>query len=280
MENNEEPGRKYRLNKKKFTTFILALGFTVAFIAVAVVSLANADIKVTGTGTSAKTSPSTPATKSPKQNGAQPSQSNSPSNGGAPTKSGKSGGTVNNHTVLVDAGHGGFDPGAIGKDGTYESTINLAVAKALKTELESRGAKVIMTRSDKNAIADTKEADMAKRQSIIKDCGSDIVISIHMNSMKDDTKMSGPLVLFMPGSDQGKSLAGVIQKRLNDALGSDSDSRSENLLVLRSGNQPAVLVECGYISNPNEAKKLKTSDYQQKLAKAICDGADDFFAGK
>ena len=112
--------------------------------------------------------------------------------------------------IVLDAGHGGFDVGATGVSGAYEDDMNLAVASFLRDDLQSAGAQVIMTREDGDAIANSKDADMQARRRIIEESGSDIVVSIHMN-IADDPDISGPLVLFMPGSVQGEALAEAIQ---------------------------------------------------------------------
>ncbi len=181
-------------------------------------------------------------------------------------------------TIVIDAGHGGFDPGAIGASGIREDELNLKVAKLLEKGLEDGGATVIMTRSTDDAIAATKDEDMAERRRIIEESGSDIVISIHMNS-HTDSSISGPLVMFMPGSDKGKQLAQDIIDSINEALNADGNARGEELYVLKSGNQPCVLVECGYISNAMEEANLAREDYQKKIADAILEGTTVFFGG-
>jgi N-acetylmuramoyl-L-alanine amidase len=258
---NERNGQKkrYRFNAKKFATTMSVLCFITAGVIIAAHYLGENG----GMGAIA-------ALDNPQRTAKVSAQASGEAKKGLAGKS-----------VVVDAGHGGFDPGTIGSSGAEEDDINLAVSKFLKAELEDRGAKVIMTRSDENAIADTKDADMEKRRVIIRDSGSDIVVSVHMNSFKDES-VSGPLVLFMTGSVKGKALAEYIQQRLNDELEPESKgtARSENLHVLRAGNQPSVLVECGFISNPDEEKKLLTEDYQKKVAKAICNGVEDYFANQ
>jgi N-acetylmuramoyl-L-alanine amidase len=181
--------------------------------------------------------------------------------------------------VVIDAGHGGFDPGTSGADGSQEDELNLQVSQNLKADLESYGAQVIMTRSDENALADTKEGDMAERRRIITESSSDIVVSIHMNSFTDGS-VSGPLVLFMEGSSRGEKLARSIQKSLVESLkpAQENNARSGDLYILRSGNQPCVIVECGYLSNEKEEQQLKSNDYQQKLSQAICGGIINYFA--
>ncbi|MGI5918693.1 MAG: N-acetylmuramoyl-L-alanine amidase family protein [Christensenellales bacterium] len=183
--------------------------------------------------------------------------------------------------VVVDAGHGGFDPGASGEDGTHEDELNLKVAAYLKTALESYGAQVIMTRGDENALAGTKEEDMAERRRIITENQSDIVVSVHMNSYTDET-VSGPLVLFMKGSPRGERLAKCIQRSMIELLKPDRENsaRSDDLYILRSGNQPCVIVECGFMSNKKELQRLKSADYQQQLAAAICQGVIEYFSSE
>jgi N-acetylmuramoyl-L-alanine amidase len=180
-------------------------------------------------------------------------------------------------SIVIDAGHGGFDPGAMGASGVREDELNLNVAKLLQGALKAQGAEVIMTRSNDDAIAQTKDEDMAERRRIIEESGSDIVISIHMNSHTDPS-VSGPLVLFMPGSEQGQALAEGIIGCLNEHLNASGNSRGESLYILKSGNQPCVLVECGYLSNATEEASLAREDYQQKIADAICEGVAAFFS--
>ena len=181
-------------------------------------------------------------------------------------------------TIVVDAGHGGFDPGAIGAAGTHEDVLNLAIAERLKAELESGGADVVMTRNDEDALAENKAGDMAQRGIIIRHAEADAVVSIHMNFFEEDTEVCGPLVLFMPGSDGGKELAESIQGSMNTALNSQNTTRSESLDVLKSGSQPSVLVECGFLSNAQEEEKLGQPDYQQSVAESICEGIKAYFS--
>jgi len=187
-------------------------------------------------------------------------------------------GVLSDKCIVIDAGHGGFDPGAIGPSGVQEDDLNLKVSQYLKDALEDKGAKVIMTRSDDDAIGETKDEDMAERRRIIEDSGSDIVISIHMNSHTEPS-VCGPLVLFMPGSEQGKALAESVICCLNEFINADGGARSESLYILKSGNQPCVLVECGYLSNATEEASLARQDYQKKIADAICEGTAAFFGG-
>lgn len=179
--------------------------------------------------------------------------------------------------VVLDAGHGGFDPGATGISGTVESSLNLIMAEDLKEELEGAGMQVIMTRSDEDAIAPTKDEDMAKRREITEDENPELFISIHMNSLEDHT-VFGPIVLFQPGSVRGEELAKAIEDAINgnvDTLKSCTH-RSGELIVLRGNTQPSVLIECGFISNRDEEAKLLDESYRKQFAKAICLGLEEF----
>lgn len=252
----EEVKHKYRLNKRKFAVTISLLCFAVAAIMIAVHYVRAAGEKE-----------AVAALNPPLQ-----------TQQGKPTVGEPRGGIAGKH-IVVDAGHGGFDPGAEGASGTREDGINLKVAFLLKEELESLGARVTMTRTDENAIAETKDLDMAKRREVIIQSASDIVVSVHMNSFPD-SEVSGPLVMFMSGSENGKRLADCIISCMNENLRHDTDgkTRSENdKYILKSGYQPCVIVECGYISNPREEEKLLSEDYQSEVAKAISEGVAAYF---
>ncbi len=263
MQENEKPQRRYRFNPKKLATTLLTLAAMAAIIVVAAVSLTNA-------GTVAAASPppefTTAGTVRPGTAPEKPEESKPLTTKGQ------------GQLVLVDPGHGGFDPGAIGITGAHEADLNLAVGLSLKEELENAGLQVLMTRDSDIGLGTTQNESLATRGGIIEECGSDIVVSIHMNSFPSDPSVSGPIVMFMPGSDRGKALAESVQQSLNDTLGVTGSARAEDLYVLRSGNQPCVLVECGFISNEEEEYSMQQPDYQQKLARAICEGILQYFA--
>lgn len=251
IEVNTPRRRKYRFNPKKLGVTLISLGCLAALIALV--------IQFMGTERS-----SAPGSISP-----SPENSQTIDLGGLKDK-----------CIVIDAGHGGADPGAIGPSGVQEDDINLKVAQFLKDNLESQGAEVIMTRSDDDAIAGTKDEDMAERRRIIEESGSDIVISIHMNNFTEDPSVSGPLVLYMTGSVQGEKLADSIISSIDNVISTDGKTRAEStLFILKSGNQPCVLVECGYLSNATEEASLQREDYQKKIADAICEGAAAFFGG-
>ena len=181
-------------------------------------------------------------------------------------------------TVIIDPGHGGFDVGASGMDtGVAEDDLNLDVSLKLKAALESRGHTVLLPRTDENAIAPTKGEDMKKRGSIMGLASADIAVSIHMNTFSDRS-VKGPMVFYQKGAeDSCKELASCVIKRLCEAA--ECAQRLPNpgdYYVLRAASAPAVIVECGLLSNPGDEAKLITEEYRQTLALAIADGICDF----
>ncbi|NLO82366.1 MAG: N-acetylmuramoyl-L-alanine amidase CwlD [Clostridiales bacterium] len=190
------------------------------------------------------------------------------------------GSPITSGIIVIDAGHGGFDPGAVSDSGTREDEINLKIANKLKKYLENEGAKVIMTRESDAALGRTKREDMSKRVEIIKNSDADIVVSIHLNKFPQ-SKYYGAQTFYMAGSEEGQKLAQCIQSRLIDVLnrGNTRQIKAVNdLLILKAGQAPSVVVECGFLSNPQEEKLLKDDGYQEQVAWAIYCGIVDYFA--
>ena len=184
----------------------------------------------------------------------------------------------NRDIIVIDAGHGGFDSGAIGRfSGVHEDKLNIAVAKKLQVLFVEAGYTVVMTREDDDAVAITKADDMWARRMIIDKAGADIVISIHMNKYSASS-VSGPMVFYFDGSKEGEKLAASIQQVLNDTLSPPRPRtyKPETYYILRSGECPCALVECGFLSNEREEWLLQTDDYQQKCANAIFSGAKQY----
>lgn len=176
-------------------------------------------------------------------------------------------------TIVLDAGHGGGDPGAIGVAGTREDDINLKITLYLKAELEKRGHTVLLTRSEDAMIAENKNADMRKRREIISQSGADYAISIHLNS-NTDRSCRGPVAIYQEQSQQGKQIAQLLQQTLNEQIAPPKPRQvqSGNYYILKSGAMPIVIVECGFLSNAEEEQLLLDDAYQQKIAAAIADG--------
>ena len=189
--------------------------------------------------------------------------------------------------VVVDAGHGGTDPGKVGVDGSLEKDINLAVAERLKTYLEQDDVKVIMTReTDTGLYSETdsrkKMADMKKRCEIIEESGADLVVSIHQNSYHEES-VSGGQVFYYRDSSKGKALAEILQDRFDYVLG-DQNRRlpkaNANYYLLLHVKCPIVIVECGFLSNRKEAALLNSGEYQDKLAYTIHMGIMEYLKGE
>lgn len=180
--------------------------------------------------------------------------------------------------VVIDAGHGGSDGGAIGSSGTIEAEINLSIAEKLKTALEGYGMTVVMTRETEEAVAADKKSDMAKRREIIQTSGQDVTVSIHQNK-HTDSDARGPQVFYAPGSAEGEKLAVCIQERMNTELQVEKprSAAEGNYYIVKSVEAPAVIVECGFISNPAEEIELGKKAYQLRIVKAIAEGLQDYF---
>ena len=263
---NQQQKNHYRINLKKLMLRLLIIACVIIVIISVFELLKDSPIIATmGFETNASSRP----TQS-QANQTKTSQS------AAPAKSFKPTGI----TIVVDAGHGGFDPGTFGvKTNVPEMDINLAIALRLQKALEKKGFTVIMTRKDENAIATTKDADMQRRADIIGGEDVDLAVSIHQN-WYENSSAKGPQVFYYPGSTQGEALAKLIQSSLNNDLSIDQprDAIAANYLVLRAGNAPAVTVECGFLSNPEDERSLQDTDYQQTVTDSIVTGIMQFLS--
>ena len=189
--------------------------------------------------------------------------------------------------VLIDAGHGFPDGGAIGMNGSIESTLNIKVAKLVKKKLGSEGYNVLMTRESENAIADEgktmakrKLSDMSKRLEIINNSGADILVSIHMNKFSD-SRYRGAQVLYSGNYTESELLAKNIQAELC-AIPENESKRTflkapNSIYLMKNAAIPAVITECGFLSNFEEEQLLNTSQYREKLANAIVDGIINYY---
>lgn len=189
------------------------------------------------------------------------------------------------YILVVDAGHGGYDPGAITKEGVYEKEINLAMAKQVKKLLEQAGFEIISTREeDVDYVPDgtrgrqsRKQADLNYRISLAVQEKADALISLHLNATASG-RNTGAETFYYYESLEGKNLAEEIQKELvkvpemNRRIAKPGD-----FYLLRKSPMPAVIVELGYISNPKEFAKLKQSWYQEQLAQAVAKGVANYF---
>lgn len=178
--------------------------------------------------------------------------------------------------VVIDAGHGGNDPGKIGVDGTLEKDINLQIAKALKRYLESSDVEVVLTREKDSGLYSEKDgrkkmADMNKRCEIINEVKPDLTVSIHQNSYHQEDVFGGQ-VFYYKKSEKGKRLAEILQERFDYVLGEKNTRQAkpnDNYYLLLHVRTPIVIVECGFLTNWKESALLNSEDYQDRLAWTI-----------
>ena len=174
-------------------------------------------------------------------------------------------------TIVIDAGHGGIDGGAEGKQtGTYESELNLKYALALKKICEEFGYKVVLTRSDMGGLysptaENKKKSEMQKRQQIIQNAKPDFVVSLHMNSFSTSSTR-GAHVFYANNSVSGKALAESVANSLFDNVEyAHKEAKVGDYYVLNCTSVPSVLVECGFLSNPEEELLLQQEEYKNKF---------------
>ena len=187
---------------------------------------------------------------------------------------------VSENTIVLDPGHGGSDPGKVGVNGVLEKELNLQIAMLVKESLEKKNIQVIMTRTSDEMLCphDTdnrKREDMRKRVEMINDANPILAVSIHQNSYTDPT-VSGAQVFYYFESEEGKRMAELMQKALLevDVNNKRAAKANDNYYLLKKTNVPTIIVECGFLSNPSEAEKLKTKEYQESIANAIVNGIE------
>lgn len=184
------------------------------------------------------------------------------------------------HVILIDSGHGGIDGGAKSKNGTIEKDINLEIASKLKKKLEDGGYKVYMTREDDSQLSKKKVEDLTKRCELKKETKCEVFISIHQN-MFPQSNCFGAQVWYA-SNDKSKVLAEGIQESLKEQI-KDNNKRiakaaKEQYKILRDGYDGAcILVECGFLSNPEEEQRLKTDEHQTNIVEGIKCGLDKYF---
>lgn len=175
--------------------------------------------------------------------------------------------------VVIDAGHGGNDPGKVGVDGSLEKDINLQIAMRLKEYLEQSDVKVVMTREEDVGLyheedSGKKAADMRNRCEIINQSGADLAVSIHQNSYHEEY-VSGGQVFYYKDSENGKKLAEILQERFTYVLGADNRRLAKangTYYLLLHVKCPIVIAECGFLSNWKEAAMLQDETYQDRVA--------------
>jgi N-acetylmuramoyl-L-alanine amidase len=192
----------------------------------------------------------------------------------------RTGGDINRSifkaTIVIDAGHGGRDPGKVGVNNTLEKDLNLKVALKLKSLLEQNDYNVVMTRTDDSGLysesdSNKKVSDMRKRVEIINSSNAALAISIHQNSFTME-EIRGAQVFYYSTSEAGKEYANILQEQLKKTI-NDGNKRqakgNDAYYMLKKAQVPIVIIEGGYLSNNKEAQLLNTEEYQEKMAWAI-----------
>ena len=178
--------------------------------------------------------------------------------------------------VVIDAGHGGADPGKVGVDGSLEKDINLKIAKKLAEFLTAADVEVVLTREtdaglyDEN-VSNKKVQDMKNRVALIEEKKPALTVSIHQNSYHEEY-VHGAQVFYYGGSQESKALAERIQQVLAAEIDPDNARQAkanDSYYLLKKTSSPIVIVECGFLSNYEEAQKLSSELYQEKTAWAI-----------
>lgn len=181
--------------------------------------------------------------------------------------------------IVIDAGHGGIDPGKIGINNALEKDINLEISLKLAEKLKDAGIKIVMTRTDDTGLysessTNKKVEDMQERCKLIAEAEPIFTVSIHQNSyVTEDIK--GAQVFYYGQSEIGKELAETLQESLISLVNPDNHRQAkanESYYLLKKTTSPTVIVECGFLSNSEEAALLITSDYQDTLVDAIYQG--------
>ena len=194
---------------------------------------------------------------------------------------------VTNKVIVIDAGHGVPDEGAESSNGISEAKINLNIALKLQTLLEQSGATVILTRSDENAIYDIdsktlkekKMSDLKNRVKIGNESSADLFVSIHLNKIPQQ-QYFGWQTFYKSSDENSTKLAKCIQSSLNESIQKENNRvamKLDTVYIMKKVEIPISIVECGFLSNPEEEKNLLNDEYQNKLAWGIYTGIIDYF---
>lgn len=185
---------------------------------------------------------------------------------------------ISKKVIILDAGHGGFDPGKVGKDNTLEKDINLSITQKLQIYLEQSGSFILNTRIDDSALSDKKRADMNERKKLANEEGADLFVSIHQNSFPQEN-VKGAQVFYYGDSPESKRLAECVQNRLKEVDKNNTREAKPNkdYYLLKKTSVPSIIVECGFLSNEEESNRLKSEEYQEKIAWAVYLGILDYY---
>lgn len=190
-------------------------------------------------------------------------------------------------TIVVDAGHGGEDGGAVGVNGLVEKEINLAIALALADDLKASNFPVVLVRDSDysvgdqtlSTVAERKRSDTKRRVQLVEETGDCILVSIHQNQFSQ-SQYKGAQMFYSPNDSESALLAECIRQSVVGSLQPENTRQNkeagEDIYLLTHCQVPGVIVECGFLSNPEEANLLGQEEYQQDMAAAIYNGIISF----
>lgn len=195
--------------------------------------------------------------------------------------------TQEKQVIAVDPGHGGEDPGMIGVGGLEEKKINLEISLLLKEALEKRGFEVVLTRDGDYGLYEEnskskKAQDMQERIRIFGENNPVLAVSVHQNSY-EDSSVKGPQVFYYKDSADGERLARCIQNSMNNLLEVERPREAKgntSYYLLKRSSTILNIVECGFLTNPDEAELLTTEEYQRKVAEAVAEGICEYLNTK
>lgn len=190
--------------------------------------------------------------------------------------------------IIIDAGHGGFDGGAVATDGTVEKNINLNIALALGEMLSKNGYEVIYTRTEdvgtednvNDVISKRKKSDLNNRLNLMKKYPDSIFVSIHLNKFTSGNAQ-GAQVFYSPTFEEANKIGNSIQQSIKKLMQPENDrvikKGNKSTFLLYNAYVPTVIVECGFLSNKAELEKLKDETYQKQMAFSIFNGIMDYY---
>ena len=194
---------------------------------------------------------------------------------------------MTNKVIGIDPGHGGIDPGAIGKNGISENEINLNISIKLKRFIEQSGGIVVITRDDtrglytdeSTSVKNIKTEDLRRRKEIINGGKCDMFLTIHLNSFPQ-SKYYGAQTFYKTECEESRKLAYIVQEELKNILDKENKrlpQKRDDVYLLREVEVPSILIECGFLSNSREERLLAEERYQEKIAWAIYIGIMKYF---
>ena len=184
-------------------------------------------------------------------------------------------------TVILDAGHGGFDGGATSVTGRLEKDINLEIALKTRDVLRLFGFDVVMTRTDDRALANRKKDDMYARLDIVNGNPDSVFVSIHQNHYTQEKYFGAQMFYGSASEEESRALSIVLQKNFRENLNSENNRQPKkadsSLFLFKKAQQPSVLIECGFLSNYEEAHLIENEEYQTKIALTIAQSICEYY---